>query len=102
MLAAKRVGSPIAPILDHALVHGFLMMVVATITVFVMGVNPLFILATLGIQASTHCFIDILKGKSNVWLPSLTNPANPFHWWIFGLDQLAHILVIILITVLGS
>jgi len=51
-------------------------------------------------QLFTHFCIDVLKGKLNVWFPSLSNPANKGHWYVFGADQLAHQIVIILQTAL--
>lgn len=50
------------------------------------------------IQVTSHFAIDVLKGKLNVWLPSVGSPANKSHWYIFGADQLAHQLVIVLMV----
>lgn len=94
MLAAKRIGKPLTPIFCHSLIHGFLMSNVAGI---VYGMNAAYII--LAWVTLTHFLIDVWKGKMNVWFPSLLNPANVFHWWIFGIDQLLHILVIILLTI---
>lgn len=96
MLKAKAIGSPWGPIYDHALVHGTLMMIWVWWQVgFGMAA------ATWAIETMSHFGIDVLKGKLNVWYPSLRNPANPFHWYVFGADQLMHILVIIGITVIS-
>ena len=95
MLQAKRIGSPLFPIFLHAITHTVLFGIVLwyftdTITRFI----------CLGIELISHFAIDVLKGKLNVWFPSLSNPANKFHWYVFGLDQFAHQLIIILIVYL--
>jgi len=88
MLNAKRLGKPLFPIFTHALVHASLM------TLFLSFFTKyLFILFLF--QLITHFLIDTLKGKMNVWFPSLNSPANKWHWIIFGFDQLLHSLVII-------
>lgn len=50
------------------------------------------------LQLFSHFLIDVWKGKMNVWVPSLTNPANVWMWIIFGLDQLFHQIIIILMA----
>jgi hypothetical protein len=95
MLNAKRVGSPLFPIFCHALVHAMLMGIVlhfwlhGDILKFDI-VDKLFLL-----QLSSHFSIDVLKGRLNVWFPHIANPVNKAHWYIFGLDQLAHQFIII-------
>lgn len=98
MLQAKRNGQPFLPILDHALVHAVLMGICCNLYLGYPLLNWRYDLCdTLFlIQLSSHFLIDLWKGKMNVWFPSLTNPTNPYHWYVFGFDQLLHILVIIL------
>lgn len=94
MLSAKRLGKPLLPILCHASAHGVLMSI------------PLFIYLGWGPQATTlvlfqttsHFIIDVWKGRMNGWFPSLQNPANKWHWVVFGFDQFLHALVIILMV----
>lgn len=97
MLKAKRFGTPLMPILHHAAIHAVLMAIVLW---FAAGYQT----ALLGfaIQLLSHFVIDVWKGRMNVWFPQLTNPANVYHWWVFGIDQQMHIAVVILLTVLGS
>ena len=106
MLSAKRIGKPHFPIFCHALIHASLMSVVVSyyaysikgIDVFAFKydiVDTLFL-----IQLISHFCIDVLKSKMNVWFPALANPANKFHWWLFGADQFLHASVIILMTYL--
>lgn len=93
MLAAKRLGKPLFPILEHGWVHGILMGVVS----WVFFTNAITAIEVMTFQAVTHFGIDVLKGKMNVWFPSLQNPANVYHWWVFGADQFLHQAVIITI-----
>lgn len=105
MLAAKKIGKPLLPIFMHALVHAFLMNMATLLFIYAIKDNipvkthwhlvavsadTVFIL-----QLLTHFAIDVLKGKLNIWFPALGNPVNKGHWYIFGLDQLGHQIVII-------
>lgn len=92
MLDAKKNGTPLIPIAVHALVHGGLMFSALS----GLGVANAIILSIF--QIITHFGIDVLKGKMNVWFPSLTSPANVYHWWVFGADQYLHQAVIILMA----
>ena len=94
MLAAKKLGTPLMPILEHAGVHAILCGVI----VFWWSDSWLNASVAFAIQLATHFVIDVLKGKANKWFPSLQNPANYFHWWIFGIDQTLHIAVLVSIT----
>lgn len=91
MLAAKKFGKPLLPILQHALLHGLLML--AVMGLFTDGDILIWLFL---FQVITHFIIDTLKGRMNVWFPKLQNPANPYHWYVFGFDQLLHTTVIIL------
>ncbi len=50
------------------------------------------------LQLITHFGIDLLKGKMNYWFPKLQDPANKWHWIVFGFDQYLHSIVIILLS----
>lgn len=92
MLQAKRTGSPMLPIFHHALVHAILQFL--TVLIFTENVKNLadvFI-----IQLVSHFLIDVWKGRMNVWFPSLSNPANKYHWYVFGIDQFFHSVIIII------
>ena len=47
-------------------------------------------------QWFSHSAIDWFKGRLNVWHFSLNDATRPAHWVVFGLDQYAHTVVIIL------
>lgn len=94
MLSAKRYGKPLSPILCHALVH----------TIFVQIVLIFFIndwsriLISMLFMLITHFSIDVVKGRINKYFPSVQQPSNKIHWYIFGADQLLHFIVIIIIV----
>lgn len=90
MLNAKRLGKPLTPILVHALVHTTLFFTCIT---FLHGLESGLLAAA--IQLPTHFAIDVWKGRMNGWFEQLQNPANKYHWWIFGIDQWLHQAVII-------
>ncbi len=92
MLNAKRYGEPIIPIISHACVHGLLMGIVLA---FYVSINQPMFWSIILFQIYSHFMIDLLKGKVNLWFPSVSNPANKIHWIVFGFDQLLHALVII-------
>ena len=91
MLNAKRLGKPYYPIFIHACVHGLLMSVPLF---FAVGYTHQ-LLQLVCFQIITHFIIDMWKGRMNGWFPSLQNPANKWHWIVFGFDQLLHAIVII-------
>jgi hypothetical protein len=97
MLRAKAIGKPLFPIFIHACVHGTLMCIVL---LFFTPIKTVFILTAF--QIATHFCIDVLKGKLNVWFPPLADAKNSYHWWVFGLDQMAHQSVIVLMVMFAS
>jgi hypothetical protein len=94
MINAKRLGKPLYPILFHAKVHAILMG--AFIKIIGFGWETVIILYTF--QLAAHFLIDVWKGRMNGWFPSLQNPANKWHWVMFGTDQFLHAIVIILMS----
>ncbi len=105
MLNAKRLGKPFFPIFCHAFVHATLMAIILEIFLHVTIpsysieifsftlVDKLFLF-----QLISHFLIDVLKGRLNGWFSSLQSPTNKGHWVVFGADQLAHAIVIILMA----
>jgi hypothetical protein len=100
MLDAKRLGTPILPILAHACVHYAL--VSAVLLFFLFPNYPMLWLELCLFQLFSHWGIDILKGRLNGWVPALQSPVNKFHWYVFGLDQMLHQFVLIIITYLAT
>lgn len=97
MLDAKRLGKPLAPIFIHALIHTILIQIVLVCFIS----DWMLIIELMALQLFSHWGIDILKGRMNGWFPALQSPANKFHWYIFGFDQLLHQIILILITFLA-
>lgn len=93
MLQAKMEGKPILPIMAHAGVHAVLFTFVALF----FGTWWQILLVFL-IQFGCHFGIDFLKGKMNVWFPTLKSTENKFHWYVFGADQYLHYITILLCT----
>lgn len=98
MLSAKRVGYPLYPIFLHAFIHAAFMLVV--LSFFHLG--NIVLLSLFLLQLCTHFTIDVLKGRMNVWYPVVSSPVNRSHWYIFGLDQLLHHVVIVLMCVIAK
>ena len=91
MLNAKSKGTPLLPIFVHALTHAILF----SLVIFAIhGIDD--VLLVFSIQLLSHFAIDVLKGKLNVWIPTVSKPMNRSHWYIFGLDQFLHQSIIIL------
>jgi hypothetical protein len=97
MLSAKRIGKPLGPIFNHALVHMIGVLVVLGIALQFTHISAVVAIICLLVELSTHFIIDVLKGRCNTWFPVVANPANKSHWVIFGFDQLLHQLVMLLI-----
>ncbi len=93
MLAAKRFGRPVKPIIDHACMHGLLML----FTLYAFGVRGWTCAGLATFQVVSHAAIDTLKGRLNAKYPALQSLTDVRHWIVFGLDQYAHTVVIIAI-----
>ncbi len=91
MLAAKRFGKPLWPIFIHACTHGTLMSIV--LLFFSVNLSTIFILTI--IEVFTHFFIDVLKGRVNIWIPNVQDSTKVLHWIVFGADQYLHQVVIL-------
>jgi hypothetical protein len=93
MLNAKAAGRPWPPIFAHAAVHAVL--VLAVLVAFVDLPRALGLAL---FQLVSHFLIDLGKGKISVCFPVLKNPCNQWHWYLFGLDQLLHQIVLVIIS----
>ncbi len=94
MLSAKRIGRPLFPIFVHALLHAVFMLGVVVVYAGSWQLS----LFLFGVQLVTHFWIDVLKGRCNVWFPQVSSPMNKIHWVVFGFDQLLHQVVIIIMA----
>lgn len=91
MLAAKRFGTPLGPIFQHAVFH---MMGVSLVLAWYHLQAPV-VLVCLLTELLTHFLIDTGKGRLNKLYPVLQENTRYPHWYIFGLDQLLHQLVMV-------
>jgi len=98
MLNAKRLGKPFYPIFLHATIHAVIMLLFLNI---VFGINGNLLIYLFLIQIISHFLIDVWKGIMNGWFPELQNPANKWHWIVFGFDQYLHALIIITMSFLA-
>lgn len=94
LIKAKQAGRPYLPIFIHASLHAVLM---GSVLYFFMGNTMQWALLWI-FQLVSHFTIDVLKGKMNVWFPSVADQNNVWHWKIFGADQFLHSVVICLMV----
>ena len=103
MLIAKSTGKPLFPIAKHAFVHFTVMFIFLTVYFSItvgtdnIDVTKAVFFACL-FEFVTHFFIDTLKGRFIVWFPKFKDTTKYSHWVLFGADQYAHTIVILLMA----
>ena len=97
MLEAKAAGGPISLIASHAGVHAILLGVVVTAAT---GFEARLIGAVVAIEFLTHLAIDLARGRLGARVPKIRDSSNRAFWWVLGLDQLAHAIVLLWIAAL--
>ncbi len=97
MLEAKAQGSPLKPIAGHAGVHSVLVGVAVAVLA---APGWSLLLAVCGIEFGTHFVIDATRGRLARLFPVLKDPDRGVYWRVLGLDQLAHMLVLLGIAAL--
>lgn len=95
MQRAKANGGPLLVIAGHAGVHGVLVALVATIFAAPGG---RFVFAAALIVFVTHFALDAAKARLGRRFPLLNAPQNKEFWYVLGLDQLGHALVLVGLT----
>ncbi len=99
MQTAKAAGSPLTSILAHATVHATLVL----IAVWAIATTSWsLVLVAAGIELGTHFAIDAFRARLEVRLPAVRDPSRRTHWYVFGVDQLLHGLVLLWIVVVVS
>ena len=93
LIRSKADGRNVWPILLHAAVHAVLMGV--CLLVFGVNMEQLFLLMSL--ELVTHFVIDVGKAAVSVKIPLLADIKQKPYWVLFGLDQLLHQLVVVVI-----
>lgn len=97
MIAAKESGASIGWILAHASVHAVLVALAVTALAFP-GVGLLAIVVVL--ELGTHFAIDLFRARLGVRRPRLADPSRRGFWFVLGLDQLAHGLVLVAVALI--
>ena len=93
MIRAKADGRNPWPILLHAGIHAGL--VGLCLLVWDVSWNLLLMLAL--VELISHFLIDTAKGRLTAHYSILANIQKKPYWMLYGLDQLLHLLVIVLI-----
>lgn len=93
MIRAKADGKNPLPILWHATVHGVLM----GICLMLRNVSWKWILVMVGLEIISHFLIDLAKARLSAQFPRLADQQQKPYWIVYGLDQLLHQLVIVVI-----
>lgn len=89
---AKARGRPLRLIGMHAAIHAVL---VALAVMMVVRPSLALLALAAGLELLTHFVIDVAKARVGVRVPSLGDMrTNPF-WWLLGVDQLLHLLVLV-------
>lgn len=93
LIRSKADGRNVWPILLHAVVHSVLM----GGCLLVFGVNMELSLWLMLLEVVTHFVIDFGKAAVSVKVPLLADVKQKAYWVLFGLDQLLHQLVVVVI-----
>lgn len=97
---AKATGHPVGWIWMHAAIHAVL---VSVAVMLVIGPSITVLALVAGLELATHFLIDLSKAHLGLRVPRLGDMrTNPF-WWVLGVDQFLHgmVLVGIAFLVLG-
>lgn len=97
MQDAKAIGTPLGPIVVHAMIHAIL---VAVAVALAAAPGWAMVGAAAAIEFGTHLGIDWTRGKVGAAIPELADSGDPEFWTALGLDQLAHGLVLVGIAAL--
>ena len=97
MLEAKATGRSISWIGIHAGVHAILVGI--AVGVIVAPTSKVLLLAAV-LEFATHFLIDTGRAKLCVSFPSCATTDHDGYWYLLGLDQLAHGLVLLAIAAL--
>lgn len=92
MLEAKAQGGPMKPIAGHAAVHGVLVgLAIAALATPAWSL----VAAAAGIEFVTHFIIDATRARMGRVVPAFSDPVQGAYWYLFGIDQFAHMLVLV-------
>ena len=97
MLEAKATGRSLSWIAGHAGVHALL---VGAAVALIVRPDAELLLAAVAVQLATHFLIDTGRAKLCVRFPSCGTTSHDAYWYLLGLDQMLHALVLVSIVVL--
>ncbi len=98
MQEAKARGRPQRLIAAHAAVHAVLTGVAVALVV---GLQPSVLALVVGVQFVTHWGLDAFRARLGIRFPALADPGENAFWTGLGLDQLAHGLVLLAISLIA-
>lgn len=98
MQEAKTSGGPMRLIAAHAALHAVLTGVAVALVV---RPEPSVLALVVALQFVTHWGLDAFRARLGVRVPALADPGKNVYWTALGLDQLAHGLVLLAITVIA-
>lgn len=93
MIRAKADGKNLWPIVLHSAIHAVLM----GLCILIYGSEWQILLVSLMVEFVSHLALDVSKAKISIIFPSLSNSRHKPYWVLYGLDQLLHQMVIVLI-----
>lgn len=96
MQEAKSGSRPPGPIAAHAAVHAALVLGAAALV----RSSWSLLLAAAAVEFVTHAAIDFARMRIAVERPAFGDPGRAPFWYVLGVDQLGHGLVLVGITVL--
>lgn len=93
MIRAKADGRTLWPILLHAGAHAVLMGGCLALW----GTGYQLLTALVATELGSHFAIDVAKGRLTHRFGVLADQQQRAYWMVYGLDQLLHVLVVVLI-----
>ncbi len=93
LIRAKADGKDLWPIVLHATIHALLM----GFCLLVNGIEWQLLLLLMLLELLSHFIIDTTKARLSIRFPYCADMQCKTYWMLYGLDQLLHQLVIVLI-----
>lgn len=94
---AKAGSGPLLPIAEHAAVHGLL---TGTAAGLIAQPGWTLLAWAVGIETVSHFLIDAARARLTARITALGSPERQVFWYAVGADQLAHVAILVGLTVL--
>ena len=98
LIRAKTDGRNLCPIAFHATIHAVLI----GLCLLVYSVGWQLLIALMMTELVSHFAIDILKAQISIRYPYWSDNRHKPYWMLYGLDQLLHHIVLIVIWYLSA